>query len=54
MFDDPPGEYVMSVELSDGRRAAFTFRLRGASGDREVKPLRLGGPHGALVGLLRR
>lgn len=24
---DPAGEYVMSVELSDGRRASFTFRL---------------------------
>lgn len=26
-FDDPPGDYVMSVELSDGRSATFTFRL---------------------------
>ena len=24
---DPPGEYEMSVELSDGRQASFTFRL---------------------------
>lgn len=24
---DPAGAYVMSVELSDGRRASFTFRL---------------------------
>lgn len=30
-FDDPPGEYVMSVELSDGRSASFTFRLGEAA-----------------------
>jgi hypothetical protein len=24
---DPPGEYEMSVELSDGRQASFVFRL---------------------------
>jgi hypothetical protein len=26
-IDDPAGEYVMSVELSDGRHASFMFRL---------------------------
>lgn len=25
--DDPPGDYEMSVELSDGRKASFRFRL---------------------------
>lgn len=25
--EDPPGEYEMSVELSDGRQASFKFRL---------------------------
>ena len=33
---DPPGEYVMSVELSDGRQASFTFRLVKAAADGEV------------------
>ena len=28
---DPTGEYVMSVELSDGRSATFTFRLGEAA-----------------------
>lgn len=28
---DPPGEYEMSVELSDGRQASFTFRLGEAA-----------------------
>jgi hypothetical protein len=31
-FGDPPGEYEMSVELSDGRQASFVFRL-GESAD---------------------
>lgn len=35
-FDDPPGEYVMSVELSDGRKASFTFRLGGSAANGEV------------------
>ena len=35
-FDDPPGEYVMSVELSDGRKASFTFRMGEAAADGEV------------------
>ena len=39
-FDDPPGEYVMSVELSDGRSASFTFRLGEAAADGEVSLLR--------------
>jgi hypothetical protein len=33
---DPPGEYVMSVELSDGRQASFTFRLREPAADGAV------------------
>jgi hypothetical protein len=33
---DPPGDYVMSVELSDGRSASFTFRLGKAAADGEV------------------
>ncbi len=28
---DPPGDYQMTVELSDGRRATFTFRLGEAA-----------------------
>ena len=40
-FDDPPGEYVMSVELSDGRRATFTFRLGEATADGDVSLLKL-------------
>ena len=28
---DPPGEYQMTVELSDGRSATFTFRLGEAA-----------------------
>jgi hypothetical protein len=28
---DPPGEYEMSVELSDGRQASFKFRLGEAA-----------------------
>ena len=28
---DPPGEYLMTVELSDGRSATFTFRLGEAA-----------------------
>jgi len=35
-FGDPPGEYVMSVELSDGRQASFTFRLSTATADGDV------------------
>ena len=38
---DPPGEYVMSVELSDGRQATFTFRLGAAAADGEVSLHRL-------------
>ena len=38
---DPPGEYVMSVELSDGRQASFTFRLGTATADGEVSPHKL-------------
>jgi hypothetical protein len=36
---DPTGEYVMSVELSDGRSATFTFRLGEAEADGAVSPL---------------
>lgn len=39
--DDPRGEYVMSVELSDGRKASFTFRLGEATANGEVRLLRL-------------
>lgn len=35
-FDDPPGDYVMSVELSDGRSATFTFRLGEPAADGDV------------------
>ena len=38
---DPPGEYVMSVELSDGRRASFTFLLGEAAVDGELSLHRL-------------
>ena len=38
---DPPGEYVMSVELSDGRRATFSFRLGEAAADGEASLHRL-------------
>lgn len=40
-FDDPPGGYVMSVELSDGRKASFTFRLGEAAADGQVNLQRL-------------
>jgi hypothetical protein len=30
-FDDPPGDYLMTVEMSDGRSATFTFRLGDAA-----------------------
>ena len=36
---DPTGEHVMSVELSDGRSATFTFRLGEAAADGAVSPL---------------
>jgi hypothetical protein len=35
-LEDPPGKYVMSVELSDGRSATFSFRLREPVADGEV------------------
>ena len=40
-FDDPPGEYEMSVELSDGRQASFKFRLGEAADDGGVSLLKL-------------
>jgi len=38
---DPPGEYVMSVELSDGRSATFSFRLGEAAADGDVNRRKL-------------